>query len=128
MGYTKKEPTENYYKYKEKYKIYKKLCNKLQDKYDDLMSYINYLDGYLSSLSSSYYDSGSLEGRAEDLFNEKCKREYTLLSSKISEFKNMSDSIASRLNSAYSKRDNYKNKRDYEEANPKITYVKWWWE
>ena len=29
---------------------------------------------------------------------------------------------------AISKRDYYKSKRDYEESNPEIVYVKWWWE
>ena len=36
--------------------------------------------------------------------------------------------IKNSLDTAISKRDYYKSKRDYEESNPEIVYVKWWWE
>ena len=97
--------------------------------YNELIVKLNKLDGYLSALrkvSTTNYDN--IYGKPINVFNDKCIRTSKDIQVRIKDYKIICSSIKNSLDTAISKRDYYKSKRDYEESNPEIVYVKWWWE
>ncbi|MGL5150385.1 MAG: hypothetical protein ACRC7N_07425 [Clostridium sp.] len=129
MGYTVKKNTEKYYKYRKKYNNYKSLCKSLEKDYNNAVTKVNLIESHVNRLkNAATMTSGEIHGRPIELFDDKCTRYYNTALSKGSDFKNIIAGLTNRLSVAKNKRDTYKAKMDYEEANPIIEEHKWWWE